>query len=58
VTAIGGRPKPELWFLPGRLRWTILLMERYGNSLSGRGSNTQPYNWEADTLPKSCCRPV
>jgi len=22
--------------------------ERYGNSLSGCGSNTQPSNWEAD----------
>jgi len=35
VTAIGGRPKPELCFLPGRLRWTLLPNERYGNSLSG-----------------------
>jgi len=34
VTAIGGRPKPELCFLPGRLRWTLLPKERYGNSLS------------------------
>jgi len=24
ATAIGGRPKPELCFLPGRLRWTLL----------------------------------
>jgi len=23
VTAIGGRPKPEFCFLPGRLRWTL-----------------------------------
>jgi len=23
VTAIGGRPKPEMCFLPGRLRWTL-----------------------------------
>ena len=49
VTAIGGRPKPELCFLPGRLRWTVLPKERYGNSLSGCGSNTQASNWEADT---------
>ena len=24
MTAVGGRPKPELCFLPGRLRWTLL----------------------------------
>jgi len=42
VTVIGGRPKPELCFLPGRLRWTLLPKVRYGDSLSGRGSNTQP----------------
>jgi len=53
VTAIGGRPKPELCSLPGRLRWTLLPKEHYGNSLSGRGSKTQPSNWEADTLPLS-----
>jgi len=40
ATAIGGRPKLELCFLPGRLRWTLLPKERYGNSLSGYGSNT------------------
>ena len=55
MTALGGRPKPELCFLPGRLRWTLLLKKRYGNSLSGCGSNTQPSNWEADTLPLSYC---
>ena len=44
-----GRPKPESWFLPGQLRRTLLPKERYGNSLSGCGSNTQPSNWEADT---------
>jgi len=32
ATAIGGWPKPELSFLPGRLRWTLLPEERYGNS--------------------------
>jgi len=30
---------------------TLLPKERYGNSLSGCGSNTQPSNWEVDTLP-------
>jgi len=40
VTVIGGRSTPELCFLPGRLRWKLLSKERYGNSLSGCGSNT------------------
>ena len=40
VMAVGGRPKPELCFLLGRLRWTLLPKERYGNSLVGCGSNT------------------
>ena len=53
MTAIGGRPKPELCFLLGRLRWTLLPKESYGNSLSGCASNTQPSNWKADTLPLS-----
>jgi len=30
VTAIGGRPKPELCFLPGRLKRMLLPKERYG----------------------------
>jgi len=42
VTAIGDRPKPEICFFPRRLKWTLLPKERYGESLSGRGSNTQP----------------
>jgi len=50
LTAIGGRPKPEICFLPGRLGRTLLPKERYGDSLSGRGSITQPSNLEADTL--------
>jgi len=54
VTVVGGRPKPETYFLPARLRWTLLLnKERYGNSLSGRGSNTHPSSWEADPLTLS-----
>jgi len=47
-----GRPQPEICFLPGRLRWTLLPKERYGNSLSGlgdRGSKTHPFNLEAIT---------
>jgi len=43
LTAIGGRPKPELCFLPGRLRWTILPKERYGNALSGCESKHQTF---------------
>ena len=50
ATAIGGRPKPELCFLPGRLRWTLLHKERYDNSLSGCGSSTQPSKWETNTI--------
>jgi len=57
VVAIGGRPKPEICFLLGQLGWMPLPKERYSNSLSGRGSNTQPFNWEADTLPLSSCLP-
>jgi len=49
VMAIGGRSKPKIC-LSRRLRWTLLLKERYGNWLSGHGSNTQPSSWEADTL--------
>jgi len=57
VTEIGGRRMPELCFLPGRLRWTILPKERYGESLSGRGSNTQPSNCEADIYQWSFAAP-
>ena len=39
--------------LARRWRWTLLPEERYGNSLSVCGSNTQPSNWEADILPLS-----
>jgi len=56
VTAVSGRPKLEMCPLPGRLRWRLLPKERYGNSPSGRGSNTQPSKWGADTLPLSHCR--
>jgi len=58
VTAVGGRPKPELCFLPGRLRWTLFPKERYGNSLSGCRSNTQPSNWEPDTLARTIDAPL
>jgi len=31
LTTIGGKLKPEFFFLPGRLRWTLLPKERYGD---------------------------
>ena len=38
VTAIGGRPIEFCFlFLSGRLRWTLLPKQRYGDSLSGLG---------------------
>ena len=45
VNATGGRPRPALCFLPGRLMRTLVPKGRYGNLLSGCGSNTQPSNW-------------
>jgi len=45
MTATSGWPTSEMRFLPEQLRWTLLPKERYGNSLSGRGSNTQASNW-------------
>ena len=57
ATAVGGRPKSALYFLPGRLRWMLLPKERCSNSLNGCGLNTQPSNWEADTQPMSYCCP-
>jgi len=56
LTTVGGNLNNAL--LSGRLRWTLLPKERYGESLfSGRGSNTQPSNWEADTILPSYRRP-
>jgi len=57
VMAIGSRLKPEICFLPGWLRWILLPKESYGDSLSGCGLNTQPSNWEVDTLPLTYCCP-
>jgi len=39
VTAISGKPAPEICFLPGQLKWTLLPKERYGDSLRGPGLN-------------------
>ena len=57
LTAIGGRPKPELCFLPRRLRWTLLPKKLYGNSLNGCGSNTQRSRHLTTALLPLFCRP-
>jgi len=49
LTAIGDKLNPEVYFFPRWLRWTLLPKERDGDSLIGRGSNTQPSNWETNT---------
>jgi len=41
-------PMPEICFLPGQFRRTTLPKEHHGDSLNGRGSNAQPFDWEAD----------
>ena len=51
ATAVSGIPTPERCFLPGQFRPTILAKEHYGESLSVCELDTQPSNWEADTLP-------
>ena len=50
ATAISGISTREICFLPGNFRRTILPRERYGDSLSVSESDTQPSNWEADTV--------
>jgi len=42
ATAIGGTPRTEIYFLAGRLRLT--LFPKNSDSISGRGSNTQPFD--------------
>jgi len=44
ATVISGMPTPEICFSQGQLRarQTILSKKRYSDSLSGRGSKTQP----------------
>jgi len=44
--------------LAGGVQVNALPKERYGDSLGGRGTNTQPSNLEADTLPLTYCRPT
>jgi len=57
LTATGGRPDPEVCFLSGQLRRTLLTKEGFGDSLSDRGSKTQLNDWEADTFLLSYCHP-
>jgi len=49
--AISGMPTPEICFLLGQFRLTILPNEHHGESLSVCELDTQPSNWEADALP-------
>jgi len=64
VTAIKGRPTPEIRLFPEQLRLTLLPKERYGDSLSGRWSNTIPSNWAgghyhwATAAPAKCSSPM
>jgi len=51
ATAISDMPTPEIGFLPGQFRVTILPKEHHGESLSVCELDTEPSNWEADTLP-------
>jgi len=57
ATAIRGMPTPEICFLPGQFRLTIMPKERYSESLSFCELDRQPSNCEADTLPLSYRHP-
>ena len=46
ATAISGMPTPEICFLPGQFRLTILPKDHHGESLSVCELDTQPSNWE------------
>ena len=48
ATAISGTPTPNIYFLSGQLRRTILPKERYDELLSVGESDTQLSIWEAD----------
>jgi len=47
---ISGMPTPEICFLPGQFRLTILRKEHHSESLGICELFTQPSNWEADPL--------
>ena len=57
ATAISGMLTPEICILPGQFRLTILPKEHHGESLGVCDLDTQPSNWETDTLPLSYRRP-
>jgi len=44
ATAINGMPTPEICFLSGQLKRTVLPKEHHGESLSVRDLDTQPSN--------------
>jgi len=48
ATSISSMLMPQICFLTGQFRRTILPKEHHGDSLSGRGSNAQPSDWEAN----------
>jgi len=52
ATAISSMPTPKICLLPVQFRLTILPKEHHGESLSVCESDTQPFTWEADTLPQ------
>ena len=56
----GNWRQADAWslLLAWRLGWTLLPEDRSDDSVCGRGSNTQPSHWEADTLPLSYCSKV
>jgi len=57
ATAISGMPRPEICVLPEQFRLMIFPKEHHGESLSVCELDTQPSNWEADTLPLGYRRP-
>jgi len=57
ATAISDMPAPEICFLPGQFRQSILPKEHHGESLSVCEMDTQPSNWEVDTLLLGYRRP-
>jgi len=54
---MSGMPTPEICFLPGQFSLTILPKEHHGESLSVCELDTQPSNWESDTVPLRYRRP-
>jgi len=57
ATAITGMPTPEICFLPGQFRRTLLPKEHHRESLSVCELFTQPSNWKADNLTPDYRRP-